>query len=289
MRNPDGVPVVFLHGGPGAGCTSANRRFFDPARYRIVLFDQRGAGRSTPLASLEANTTWDLVADVERVRTLLGIERWHVFGGSWGSTLALAYAETHPHQVRSLVLRGVYLCRPWEIAWLYQEGANRIRPEAFAAYRDHIPVEERHDFVAAYRRRLLDADPEVRRLAAYRWCAWEDETSWFDTFGRPPALAAADEIALSTARIENHFFSHDSWLSGDRALLAPNNIARIADIPGVIVHGRYDLPCPVENAVELHAAWPRSELHIVANAGHAALELGTAARLVQATRRMLEF
>jgi proline iminopeptidase len=280
--NPKGLPVVFVHGGPGAGCEPWHRRFFDPARYRIVLFDQRGCGRSTPHAALEGNTTQALVADMERIREHLGIDRWVVFGGSWGSTLGLVYAETHPERVLALVLRGIFLCRPHEIRWFYQEGANRLFPDAWQHYLAPIPAAERDDLVQAYYRRLT-GDNEVTRMAAAKaWSVWEGSTatlrpnkSVIDHFAHP-------YTALSLARIECHYFVHDSFLSPNQILA---DAPRLRGIPGVIVHGRYDVVCPVENAWDLHQAWPESELHMVPDTGHSAAEPGNTDLLVQATDR----
>jgi proline iminopeptidase len=283
--NPHGLPVVFVHGGPGAGCEPWHRRFFDPARYRIVLFDQRGCGRSAPHASLEANTTQALVADMERIREHLGIERWVVFGGSWGSTLGLVYAETHPERVLALVLRGIFLCRPHEIAWFYQEGASRLFPEHWQHYLAPIPAEERGDLLGAYHRRLTSDDEVTRMAAAKAWSIWEGSTatlrpnrSVIDHFADP-------YTALSLARIECHYFVHDSFLRPNQILADAH---RLKDIPGVIVHGRYDVICPVENAWQLHQAWPGSELHIVPDAGHSAAEPGNTAALVEATDAFAE-
>jgi proline iminopeptidase len=278
--HPDGLPVVFLHGGPGSGCEPWHRRFFDPARYRIVLFDQRGSGRSTPHAGLEANTTPHLVADVERLRILLGIERWVVFGGSWGSTLGLAYAEAHPERVLGLVLRGIFLCRTRDVQWFYQAGADRVFPEAWADYLAPIPAEERGDLVAAYHRRLTDPDPRVREAAARAWSVWEGSTSCLRPNPEVLAHFGALSVAVSLARIECHYFMHGSFLEPDQLL---REAARLAEIPGYIVHGRYDMVCPVEQAVALHRAWPSAELQIVPDAGHSAAEPGIARRLVAAT------
>ncbi|AHE99780.1 prolyl aminopeptidase [Thioalkalivibrio paradoxus] len=277
---PDGIPAVFLHGGPGSGCEPWHRRFFDPERYRIVLFDQRGSGRSTPHASLDANTTPHLVADIERLRVALGIERWLVFGGSWGSTLGLAYAESHPDRVLGLILRGIFLCRPRDIAWFYQSGADRLFPEAWADYLEPIPEAERGDLVAAYHRRLTDADPAVRERAAQAWSVWEGRCSCLQP--NPDVLAhfAAPAVAVSLARIECHYFINGSFLAPDQLL---RDAGRLARIPGMIVHGRYDVVCPVEQAVALHRAWPAAKLQIVPDAGHSAAEPGIAERLVAAT------
>ena len=282
---PDGLPVVFLHGGPGSGCEAWHRRFFDPARYRIALFDQRGSGRSTPHASLDANTTPHLVADVERLRALLDIERWVVFGGSWGSTLGLAYAQAHPERVLGLVLRGIFLCRSRDVQWFYQSGADRVFPEAWADYLAPIPAEERGDLVAAYHRRLTDPDPGVREAAARAWSVWEGSTSCLRP--NPDVLAhfAAPSVAVSLARIECHYFMHGSFLEPDQLL---REARRLAGIPGYIVHGRYDVVCPVEQAVALHRAWPSAELQIVPDAGHSAAEPGIARRLVAATDALAE-
>ncbi len=278
--NPQGLPVVFVHGGPGAGCEPWHRRFFDPARYRIVLFDQRGCGRSAPHAGLEANTTQDLVADMERIREHLGIERWVVFGGSWGSTLGLVYAETHPERVLALVLRGIFLCRPHEIAWFYQEGASRLFPEHWQHYLAPIPAEERGELLHAYHRRLTSDDEVTRMAAAKAWSIWEGSTatlrpnkSVIDHFADP-------YTALSLARIECHYFVHDSFLRPNQILADAHHLK---DIPGVIVHGRYDVICPVENAWQLHQAWPGAELRIIPDTGHSAAEPGNTSALVEAT------
>jgi proline iminopeptidase len=281
--NPEGKPVVFLHGGPGGGTEPKQRRFFDPARYRIVLFDQRGCGRSLPFASLEENTTWHLVSDIERLREHLGIQRWQVFGGSWGSTLALAYAQTHPERVAELVLRGIFLIRPEEIRWFYQAGANWIFPEAWQEFESHIPLAERGDFLRAYHARLTSPDAAVQHAAAKIWSVWEGRTSCLLPNHELIARTAGDQFSLAFARIEAHYFVHDAWLAGERALLA--NMAKVRGIPGVIVQGRYDVVCPVKNAWDLHLAWPEADLRIVADAGHAAGEPGTVHELVSACDR----
>lgn len=281
--NPQGLPVLFVHGGPGAGCEPWHRRFFDPTLYRIVLFDQRGAGRSTPHASLESNTTWDLVADMERIREHLGIGKWVLFGGSWGSTLALAYAERHPERVAGLVLRGVFLCRPWEIGWFYQEGANRLFPDLWQDFIAPIPVEERHDLLRAHYRRLTGGDEVARMHSAKAWSLWEGRTATLrpnkavvDHFGDP-------HVALALARIEAHYFYHDTFLEPDQLL---RDAWRLKDIPGIIVHGRYDVVCPIQSAWDLHQAWAGSRLEIIPDAGHSAAEPGIAAALAGATREM---
>jgi proline iminopeptidase len=279
--NPQGKPVVLLHGGPGAGCSAKMRRFHDPAKYRIVLFDQRGSGRSTPHADLVDNTTWDLVADIERLRTKLGIERWQVFGGSWGSTLALAYAETHPDRVTELVLRGIFMLRRWELEWFYQEGASRLFPDAWEPYLEAIPEAERGDLIAAYHRRLTSADEATRLAAARAWSVWEGATSFLRV---DPAFVIGHEdaaFALAFARIENHYFVNDGFFETQDQLL--RDAARIADIPGVIVHGRYDVVCPIQNAWELHKAWPKAELMISPTSGHSAFEIENIDALVRTT------
>src|SRR5215210_7978559 len=279
--NPEGQPVVFLHGGPGAGLVPDYRRFFDAAAYRVILFDQRGAGKSTPHASLEDNTTWHLVSDIERLREHLGIEKWQVFGGSWGSTLSLAYAQTHPQRVRQLVLRGIFLCRPKEIRWFYQEGASAIFADVWEEYLKVIPESERDDMVSAYYRRLTSEDEAVRLEAARAWSIWEGSTSklFFDyasieTFADP-------EFALAFARIECHYFMNNAFFPTDNYLI--ENVGKIRHIPAVIVQGRYDVVCPMMSAWELHRAWPEAELKIIPDAGHSALERGTRAALVEAT------
>jgi proline iminopeptidase len=281
--NPQGLPVVFVHGGPGAGCEPYHRRFFDPNVYRIVLFDQRGAGRSTPHAELTGNTTRHLVADMEALRTHLEIERWVVFGGSWGSTLALVYAETHPDKVLGLILRGIFLCRPWEIRWFYQEGASRLFPDYWEDYLKTIPPEERGDMVGAYYK-LLTGDNEIARMAAAKaWSAWEGRCSTLKPRGEVVHHFSDPRTALSLARIECHYFMNDSFLAPDQIL---RDAHRLKDIPGVIVHGRYDVVCPVQNAWELHQAWPEAEFKVIADAGHSATEPGIIDALVSATRAM---
>jgi proline iminopeptidase len=279
--NPQGKPVVLLHGGPGAGCSAKMRRFHDPAKYRIVLFDQRGSGRSTPHADLVDNTTWDLVADIERLRAMLGIERWQVFGGSWGSTLALAYAQTHPARVTELVLRGIFMLRRWELEWFYQEGASRLFPDAWEPYLQAIPEAERGDLIAAYHRRLTSPDEATRLAAARAWSVWEGATSFLRV---DPAFVIGHEdaaFALAFARIENHYFVNNGFFETQDQLL--RDAPRIADIPGVIVHGRYDVVCPIQNAWELHKAWPKAELMVSPTAGHSAFEEENIDGLVRAT------
>ncbi len=279
--NPDGKPVVMLHGGPGGGCNAAMRRFHDASKYRIVLFDQRGAGRSTPHADLVDNTTWDLVADIERIREMLGIEHWQVFGGSWGSTLALAYAEKHPERVTELVLRGIFMLRRWELEWFYQEGASRLFPDQFEPYREFIPEAERGDLMAAYHKRLTSDDEATRLEAARRWSIWEGGTSYLRVPEDYADSHGDAQFALAFARIENHYFVNKGFFDADDQLL--RDVGRIADIPGVIVHGRYDVVCPVANAWDLHKAWPKAELVISPTAGHSAFEAENIDALIRAT------
>jgi proline iminopeptidase len=283
--NPRGKPVVFLHGGPGGGTDAKQRRFWDPAAYRIVLFDQRGCGKSTPFASLEHNTTWDLVADIEALRRHLGVERWQVFGGSWGSTLALAYAQAHPERVTELVLRGIFLLRKWEIDWFYQDGASHLFPDAWEPYLQEIPEAERGDLVAAYYRRLTSPDEQVRLSAAKAWSTWEARTSYLFVNDDYVKRAGEDQFATAFARIECHYFMHGGWVRDERALLAPANVERLRRIPGVIVQGRYDVVCPMESAWALHRAWPEADLRIAPDAGHSAFEPGNVHELVAATDR----
>jgi proline iminopeptidase len=277
---PDGIPAVFVHGGPGGGTEPVHRRFFDPDRYRIVLFDQRGCGRSLPHAELRENTTWDLVADMERIRALLGIERWVVFGGSWGSTLALAYAERHPERCLGLVLRGIFLLRKWEIDWFYQDGCGAIFPDAWEDYLAAIPGDERHDLVAAYHRRLLSSDAGVRMAAARAWSIWEARTSKLIVSDDMVRRYSEDDFAEAFSRIECHYFVNRGFFEVDGQLL--RDVGRIRRIPGHIVQGRYDVVCPMRSAWDLHRAWPEAHLHVIPDAGHSAFESGITARLVEA-------
>ena len=279
--NPQGKPVVLLHGGPCAGCSPKMRRFHDPAKYRIVLFDQRGSGRSTPHADLVDNTTWDLVADIEKLRETLGIERWQVFGGSWGSTLALAYAETHPQRVTELVLRGIFMLRRWELEWFYQEGASRLFPDAWEHYITAIPPVERHDLISAFHRRLTSDDKATRLAAAKAWSVWEGATSFLHVDADFVSGHEEPEFALAFARIENHYFVNGGFFEVEDQLL--RDAPRIAGIPGVIVHGRYDVVCPIANAWDLHKAWPKAKLEITPASGHSAFEAENVDALVRAT------
>jgi len=276
----DGLPVVFLHGGPGSGCEPWHRQFFDPDVYRIVLFDQRGSGRSIPHAVLEGNTTQNLVADIDVVRTALGIDQWLVFGGSWGSTLGLVYAETCPERVLGLILRGIFLCRPRDIHWFYQQGASFLLPDYWKDYRDIIPEAEQEDMVSAYYRRLTGENEVARMAAARAWTRREGRASTL-----LPKIGVLDHFvhphtAMSLARIECHYFMNNSFLEPNQIL---NETQRLHAIPGVIVHGRYDVVCPLEQAWELHQAWPESRLQVIQDAGHSASEPGIIDALVTAT------
>ena len=284
--NPHGKPVVFLHGGPGAGCNPKCRRFFDPAVYRIVLFDQRGCGRSMPHAELRENTTWDLVADIERLREHLRIAQWQVFGGSWGSTLALAYAEAHPDRVTELVLRGIFMLRRAELEWFYQGGCDMLYPDAWEQYLAAIPEGEHGDLMQAYHRRLVSDDPAVRLAAARAWSVWEASTSFLQQNEAYIAASAGDEFALAFAGIENHYFVNGGFFERDDQLL--RNADRLRDIPAVIVQGRHDVVCPMRSAWDLHRAWPQADLRIVPDAGHSAFEPGNVHELVNATDRFRE-
>ncbi len=280
--NPDGQPILFLHGGPGGGCAADHRRFFDPAHYRIVLFDQRGCGRSTPSAELEENSTWDLVHDIELIRKHLGFRSWIVFGGSWGTTLALAYASKHPGRVRGLILRGIFLCRKWEIDWLYQSGASNLFPEYWEYYLEPIPMEERGDLLSAYHKRLVEGSDEAERLkCAKAWSKWEGATSYLHVNEKLVSSFDDPKHALEFARIENHYFKNKAFFETDNYLI--EQAEKYRGIPGVIVHGRYDVVCPVRNAYDLHQAWPEAQLHVVPNAGHSAYEIGIRSKLIEAT------
>lgn len=278
--NPDGKPVIFFHGGPGAGISPLHRRFFDPKAWRIVLYDQRGSGRSTPLGELRENTTWDLVADAERIRERLGIGKWLVFGGSWGSTLGLAYAEAHPERCTGLILRGIFLSRKSEVLWTFGGGAQRIFPDGWAEFLGLLDEAERADVMRAYHRRLTSEDPSVRRAAALAWNRWEELASHLVADLGPVAEEdVAAEVAL--ARIEAHYFVNGAFLSSDDQLL--RDVAKIRHLPAVIVQGRYDMVCPAVSAWDLHRAWPGSRLVLVPAAGHSADEPGIVSALVDAT------
>ena len=283
VGTPGAKPAVFLHGGPGGTIGPNHRRLFDPALYDVTLFDQRGCGKSTPHAELEANTTWHLVADMERLREHLKVDRWQLFGGSWGSTLALAYAQTHPDRVTELVLRGIFMLRRWELEWFYQEGASRLFPDPWEHYISAIPEVERHDLISAFHRRLTSVDEATRLSAARAWSVWEGATSFLHM---DPAFVAGHEdaaFALAFARIENHYFVNGGFFEVEDQLL--RDAGRLADIPGVIVHGRYDVVCPIQNAWDLHKAWPKSDLVINGGSGHSAFEAEHVHALVEATDR----
>jgi proline iminopeptidase len=275
-------PAVFLHGGPGGGISPDHRRLFDPARYDVLLFDQRGCGQSTPHASLEANTTWHLVDDIEKLRQLIGVEQWLVFGGSWGSSLALAYAQTHPARVSELVLRGVYTVTQAELDWYYQFGVSEMFPDKWARFQAPVPPAERGNMMAAYRKLLTGTDPQKQLEAARAWSVWEAET--ITLLPNPDIAAKHDEghFALAFARIENHYFTHRGWLEDGQLL---RDAHKLAGIPGVIVHGRYDMPCPARYAWALHQAWPDADFHLIEGAGHAWTEPGIMDQLLAATDR----
>jgi proline iminopeptidase len=281
--NPNGKPAVFVHGGPGAGADPRSRRFFDPKRYRIVVFDQRGCGRSRPHASLEDNTTWHLVSDMEQLRRHLGIERWLVFGGSWGSTLALAYAQKHPKRVSELVLRGIFMLRKWEIDWFYQDGASALFPDRWEHYLAAIPPRERGDLVGAFYRRLTSPNRATRVRAARAWSIWEAATSHLQTDEANIDKWGEEKFAVAVARIECHYFVNKGFMRREDQLL--RGVAKIRDIPAVIVQGRYDVVCPIRTAWDLHRRWPEADFRIVPDAGHSALEPGITHELVGATDR----
>ena len=282
--NPEGKPVVFLHGGPGGGTDADHRRYFDPQVYRIILFDQRGCGLSKPNAELKDNTTWDLVSDIEKIRELLKIEKWIVFGGSWGSTLALTYAVTHPARVKGLILRGIFLCRPDELKWFYQQGASWIFPDVWEKYWNYIPADERNDMMKAYYKRLTDENSAIRLEAAKIWSQWEAATSRLYVDLQSIEAYEEPEKALAFARIECHYFMNNAFFPSNNYLL--ENIGKIKGIPGVIVQGRYDVVCPAKSAWDLHRLWPEADIKIIADAGHAASEPATRAALIDATDQM---
>lgn len=275
-------PAVFLHGGPGGATSPSHRRLFDPALYDVILFDQRGCGKSTPHASIEANTTWHLVADIERLRQMIGAEKWLVFGGSWGSTLALAYAEKHPERVSELVLRGIYTLTKAELDWYYQFGVSEMFPDKWERFCAPIPENERHEMMAAYRRRLTGTDREEQLRCAVAWSSWEGETITLLPNADYSGHFYDADFALAFARIENHFFVHAGWLEEGQLL---RDAYKLKDIPGVIIHGRYDMPCPAKYAWALHKAWPKADFHLIEGAGHAYLETGILDQLIRATDR----
>lgn len=279
--NAAGLPVLFVHGGPGAACDSSSRRFYDPAVYRIITFDQRGCGRSTPHGELTENTTQNLIADMEAIRQYLKIDKWVLFGGSWGSTLSLLYAQQHSDRVLALILRGVFLCRQRDFDWLYKAGANRVFPDYWEEFVNFIPEQERDELVSAYYSRLLGDDELVRMSAAKHWSAWEGSCSKLRPSSETLAKFTKPHNALALARIETHYFINRGFITEGQIL---QNMSVIQDIPGRIVHGRYDMVCPLDNARALHQLWPGSELHIVRDAGHSASEAGTVDALIRATQ-----
>jgi proline iminopeptidase len=275
-------PAVFLHGGPGGGIGPKNRRLFDPALYDVILFDQRGCGKSTPHASLDANTTWHLVADIEKLREMAGFDKWLVFGGSWGSTLSLAYAEKHPDRVSELVVRGIYTLTKGELDWYYQFGVSEMFPDKWERFVAPIPEAERGTMMAAYRKRLTGTDREAQIVAARAWSLWEGETITLLPDPETSGKFHDDDFAIAFARIENHYFIHAGWFEDGQLV---RDAHRLHDIPGVIVHGRYDMPCPAKYAWALHKAWPQAEFHLIEGAGHAFTEPGILDRLIRATDR----
>jgi len=283
--NPEGTPVLFVHGGPGAGCEKYHRQFFDPEYYRIILFDQRGAGRSTPHAELTGNTTQALVSDIETIRDHLNIEQWVLFGGSWGSTLSLVYAQTHSERVLGLILRGIFLCRQQEIDWFYQEGASRIFPDYWQDFIKPIPEKKRGNLLKAYYQRLTGDDEIARMTAAKAWSVWEGRTATLQSNQTTLDHFSSAHVAMSLARIEAHYFINDTFLKENQIL---NDMEKLKNIPGIIVQGRYDIICPMDSAWQLHKAWTMSELFIIPDAGHAASETGTVVALVRATQQMLK-
>jgi proline iminopeptidase len=278
--NPEGKPAVFLHGGPGAGCSPAHRRLFDPKKYRVLLFDQRGCGRSKPHASLENNTTWDLVKDIESLRAIMGVDKWLVFGGSWGATLALSYSETHPERVSELVVRGIFTLKKREIDWYYQSGASNLFPDLWESFLAPIPEAERGDLVGAYNKRLIGTDPKAQLEAARAWSIWEGSTIKLLPSKQNSTSYGQDQFALAFARIENHYFTHGGWMDDGQLI---RDAHKLKNIPGVIIQGRYDVCTPAITAWELHKAWPEAEFIIVDDAGHAFDEPGIMHQLITAT------
>lgn len=281
VGNPNGKPVLFVHGGPGGGISPDHRRYFDPEHYRIILFDQRGCGRSQPFAEITENTTWELIGDIEKLREHFKVKQWHVFGGSWGSTLSLAYAINHSERVSALVLRGIFLCRRSELLWFYQEGANHLFPDRWEPYWNFIPADERSDMMAAYYKRLTSDNEDLRLQAAKRWSIWEGSTSHLLADPKAEEEFEDPRKALPFARIECHYFVNKAFFPSDNYLL--ENVHKVRKIPAQIVHGRYDVVCPLRSAWDLHKAWPEATLTIVPNSGHAASEPGTRSKLIEAT------
>ncbi len=284
--NPNGKPIVLLHGGPGGGCPPFYRQYFHPEKWRLIMFDQRGCGKSTPHAELRENTTWDLVNDIEKLREHLGIEKWVVFGGSWGSTLSLAYSETHPERCKGIILRGIFMLRQKELQWFYQEGTSYIFPDAWEEYLKPIPPEERGDMITAYYKRLTHSDPNIRMEAARAWSVWEGSTSRLLPDPNLMQKFGEDRFAEAFARIECHYFMNKGFFDPEDQLLL--NVDRIRHIPGVIIHGRYDVVCPMISAWELHRAWPEAELIVIPDAGHSMSEAGILSALIEATDKFAE-
>lgn len=284
--NPNGKPIVLLHGGPGGGCPPFYRQYFHPEKWRLIMFDQRGCGKSTPHAELRENTTWDLVNDIEKLREHLDIEKWVVFGGSWGSTLSLAYSETHPERCKGIILRGIFMLRRKELLWFYQEGTSYIFPDAWEEYLKPIPPEERGDMITAYYKRLTHSDPNIRMEAARAWSVWEGSTSRLLPDPNLMQKFGEDRFAEAFARIECHYFMNKGFFDPEDQLLL--NVDRIRHIPGIIIHGRYDIVCPMISAWELHRAWPEAELIVIPDAGHSMSEPGILSALIEATDKFAE-
>lgn len=285
--NPEGKPIVLLHGGPGGGCPPFYRQYFDPKKWRLVMFDQRGCGKSKPHAELQENTTWDLVNDLEKLREYLNIQQWVVFGGSWGSTLSLAYSQTHPDRCKGLILRGIFMLRQKEISWFYQEGASYIFPDAWEEYVKPIPINERDDLLTAYYQRLTSPDAQIRLEAARAWSIWEGSTSKLFPDLDLKQSFGIDAFAEAFARIECHYFINKGFIDPEDKLLL--NIDRIRKIPAVIIQGRYDVVCPMISAWELHRAWPEAEFIVVADAGHSMSEPGIRTCLMEATDKFADW
>ncbi|MCB1670396.1 MAG: prolyl aminopeptidase [Gammaproteobacteria bacterium] len=283
--NPDGIPVLFVHGGPGSACNYASRRYYDPETYRIITFDQRGCGRSTPHAELRDNDTQSLIADMETIRRFLDVDSWVLFGGSWGSTLSLLYAQAYPDQVLGMVLRGIFLCRQADLDWLYVAGASRVFPDHWRGFVEFIPEAERQDLVEAYYRRLTGADELARMAAAKSWAGWEIHCSRLRPSADVHKLISKQHNALAMSRIESHYFINKGFIEENQIL---NNLSRIQHIPARIIHGRYDMVCPLDNATALHERWGNSELVIIRDAGHSATEPGIIDALVRATGELAE-
>ena len=279
----DGIPVLFIHGGPGAGCSSQDRRFFDPEKYRIILFDQRGCGRSRPHATLENNTTQYLIEDIESIRQFLSIEKWVIFGGSWGSTLGLLYAQSYPEKVLGLILRGIFLCRDEDLQWFYQGGADRVFPDYWKDFIHPIPSDERHNMIKAYYQRLTSSNEIAKMSAAKAWSIWEGRCATLRPNPDVVNVFAEPHLALSLARIEAHYFTHGAFIKPGQIL---DNMVRLTNIPGIIIHGRYDMVCPLDNAVAVYEKWEDADLHIIRDAGHSAREPSIVDALVKATDDM---